>query len=111
MALGFRHPVYGNSYNQDDQVLIASLMSGEVRVFRDPSWPSLVTQKMEVRALTSDQKDLFMNFVAAIAGTEIPMIDHEGQSWSGVFASDPEITCEGKNCLWKISFEFLGKKV
>lgn len=105
-----KNPTFGNSYSIDNRAVVKTLMSGESQVITDPAWPKPERLKMQFRGLTEEQKEAFIAFAQAVAGDITPMTDHEGVNWNGLIVDDPEITSEGLNCMWTVSYTYEGFK-
>lgn len=106
----FKNPIFGNSYNQDTNIIVRKLSSGEVRVVSDTNWPNIKNMHVEFRGLDLDSRDELMNYYRAIAGNEITLTDHEGIVWTGFIIDEPVIRREADNCMYFTSFTFQGTK-
>lgn len=99
----------------DDQIRISRdrvkqpLLTGDLKVFSDPSWPILNTLTFTLPTITTEKANEFLSFVQENLGRKMYLIDWYGRNWSGIIINPDSVITENHNSAWGINVEFRGK--
>ena len=106
-TLELRAPVFGNRDRLSAQRINRLTRGGELKIYADPQWPNNHTLVMEFTALTDQQVEAYLQFVATTLGKEIKLTDHEGRDWQGVLTvpDEPVVRNSRKNNSASLVFE------
>lgn len=108
-TLVLRNPEFGNVHRLNFMRVQTESRGGTTILFADPNWPKEQTHSVQINALSRDQKDALVSFLAESVGREIGFADNEGRAWTGLILNpDCEITHVGRK-NYSVSFEFEGE--
>ena len=110
-VLTLRNPTYGNIRNHTTKMGIASNRNGELLIAHDATWPVNDTQTFDFEAISETLTDEYRAFVADCQGNEIDIIDHNGDSWTGIIITSTHGIMTNKDQRnYSFSFDFIGAK-
>jgi hypothetical protein len=109
--MNLRSPEYGNTLTLDTQVIVARTQDGDLVSIHDPSWPTIESFSVTIRALSESERWATINFLVENIGNEIQLDDHELNTWEGIILDRPQVTQTGPGCLYEVSFAFEGKRI
>ena len=91
-----------------DQSVRRPLPFGQLKVFKDPTWPVIETFVYDIYRLTETQRDDFVELINAASGLQVGITDHYGAVRSGYIVTPVnEILTIRDSCWYDVHFEFM----
>ena len=106
-AVTLRNPKLGNSRDLDESALVRETRSHILKVFKDTDWPSYEILNWEFEAICGTERDAFVAFLEANVAEEITIVDHNGDSHTGVIMTPIiEIITQQDDTFYNVNISF-----
>lgn len=107
-TLVLRNPQFGNVDRLSFDRINRETRGGTLIMFADLAWPRQQTLNVTVTALTKQQKDNLLGFLALSVGVEIGLLDHESRQWKGIIMTPDATITNNDRGGYTVTFEFEG---
>lgn len=98
LSVQLRNPDFGNGDSLEIRRISRKTRGGDLRVFRDPSWPKNRNFKVTFSFLKQDDLTRLLDFVQRTVGQIVTYTDHEGREWEGIILTpSDEVSQPGIN--------------
>lgn len=108
--LTLRDPNFGDQRTTSISRILRLSRGGTRHVFRYDTWPRYEQLRLQVEALSKDERDLFITFLDHSLGKQVILEDHNGLVWQGIITTpDSDVMQTQRDCGYVIDIGFEGE--